>query len=86
MTQFGIFKSKKLPQGIKQGPAIYQHMQDSAFKGEYKPNGDPLCHVFFDYTHVGDNEIQEHIKSLTQLLKIARVYNIPYRLAKYEFC
>ena len=46
MTPFGIFKSKKLPQGIKQGPAIYQHMQDSAFKGEYKSNGDPLCHVF----------------------------------------
>ena len=43
MTPFGIFKSKKLPQGIKQGPAIYQHMQDSAFKGEYNSGCTSAC-------------------------------------------
>ena len=39
----GVNKSKKLPQGIKQGPAIYQHLQDDAFDPEYEPNVDKLC-------------------------------------------
>ena len=47
ITPFGTFKSKKLPMGVKQGPGIYQHMQDNAFCNEYKPNGDKLCSVFF---------------------------------------
>ena len=57
LTPFGVYKSKKLPMGVKQGPPIYQHMQDNAFQHEYKPNGDKLCNVFFDdtpvsYTHL----------------------------------
>ena len=33
ITPFGCYKSKKLPMGVKQGPGIYQHMQDTAFAG-----------------------------------------------------
>ena len=51
VTSFGVYKSKKLPQGIKQGPAIYQHLQDTAFDTEFKPTGEKLCNVFFDDTH-----------------------------------
>ena len=40
ITPFGVFKSKKLPEGVKQGPAIYQHMQDNAIGSEFKPSGD----------------------------------------------
>ena len=53
ITPFGTFKSKKLLMGVKQGPGIYQHMQGNAFCNEYKPNGDMLCSVFFDDTHMG---------------------------------
>ena len=42
ITPFGVYKAKKLPEGVKQGPAIYQHMQDSALGSEFKPNGDKL--------------------------------------------
>ena len=85
ITPFGIFKSKKLPMGVKQGPSIYQHMQDSAFCDEHKPNGDKLCQVFFDDTHMGDNSIEDHINTITQVLTVARRYNIQYRLTKCTF-
>ena len=85
ITPFGTFKSKKLPMGVKQGPSIYQHMQDSAFCDEHKPNGDKLCQVFFDDTHMGDNSVEDHINTITQVLTVARRYNIQYRLTKCTF-
>ena len=85
ITPFGTFKSKKLPMGVKQGPAIYQHMQDSAFCNESKPNGDKLCHVYFDDTHMCDNTIEEHFASIAHVLTVARKYNIQYRLTKCNF-
>ena len=44
ITPFGVYKSKKLPMGVKQGPAIYQHMQDSAFEAEFKPTWGETAH------------------------------------------
>ena len=85
ITPFGVFKSKKLPMGVKQGPGIYQHMQDNAFQCEYKESGEKLCNAFFDDTHIGDFELTEHIQSVTRVLTIARRYNIQYRLSKCEF-
>ena len=85
ITPFGIYKTKKLPMGVKQGPGIYQHMQDNAFGCEYKPNGEPLCRVFFDDTHAADNTVEEHFQTLEHVLTIARKYNIQYRLSKCTF-
>ena len=85
VTPFGVFKSKKLPMGVKQGPAIYQHMQDTAFSYEYKADGERLCSVFFDDTHIADHSLEQHIESVTRVLTVARKYNIQYRLAKCEF-
>ena len=85
LTPLGIFKSRKLPMGVKQGPPIYQHMQDNAFCNEYKPNGDKLCSVFFDDTHSSDDTVEEHIATLEHILTVARRYNIQYRLAKCTF-
>ena len=72
VTSFCVFKSKKLPQGIKQGLAIYQHLEDDAFDNEYKPNGDKLARVFFDDTHAGDNSPEEHVATLRRILTVAR--------------
>ena len=85
VTSFGVFKSKTLPQGIKQGPAIYQHLQDDAFENEYKPNGEKLARVFFDDTHAGDNTPEEHVATLRRMLTVARKYNIQYRREKCTF-
>ena len=85
ITPFGTYRSKKLPMGVKQGPGIYQHMQDHAFSCEHKPNGEPLCRVFFDDTHTADDTVEEHFKSLEHVLTVARRYNIQYRLKKCEF-
>ena len=82
ITPFGVFKSKKLPMGVKQGPPIYQHMQDNAFQHEFKPNGDKLCQVFFDDTHAADHDIESHIETLVHVLTVARHYGIQYRLTK----
>ena len=82
---FGVFKSKKLPQGIKQGPAIYQNLQDTAFDTEFNPNGEKLRNVFFDDTHMGDHNVEEHIATLARVLTVAREYNIQYRLVKCHF-
>ena len=38
---------EKLPMGVKQGPGIYQHMQDSTFEFEFKDDGTKLAEVFF---------------------------------------
>ena len=72
--------------GTKQGPAIYQHMQDHAFKDDFKPNGDKLCEVYFDDTHCADNTLEEHFVTLEHVLTNARKFNIQYRLTKREFC
>ena len=85
ITPFGVFRPKKLPQGVKQGPAIYQHMQDNAFQCQYKRNGEKLASVFFDDTHTGDYNVEEHYESLIQILSVARNYGIQYRLAKCHF-
>ena len=85
ITPFGVWKTKKLPMGVKQGPGIYQHMQDSAFQNHFKPDGDKLCNVFFDDTHVGDHTAAEHIVNLVQVLTIARQSGIQYRLEKCVF-
>ena len=85
ITPFGVFKSKRLQMGIKQGPGIYQHMQEDAFCGEYKPNGDKLCHVFFDDTHGRDNTPEEHISTIERVLTVARTFNIQYRFIKCIF-
>ena len=85
ITPFGCYKSKKLPMGVKQGPGIYQHMQDTAFAGEYKPSGEKLCNVFFDDTHIADNAIQEHVDNVCRVLTVARRMNIQYRFIKSEF-
>ena len=82
---FGAFKSKKLPIGVKQGPGIYQHMQDNALAAEYKPNGEKLSDVFFDDTHTADYTAEQHVESLTHVLKAVRKYDIQYRLTKCEF-
>ena len=60
-------------------------MQDNAFCNEYKPNGDKLCSVFFDDTHMGDHTIEEHIATLERVLTVARWFNIQYRLTKCTF-
>ena len=85
ITPFGTFKSKKMPMGIKQGPAIYQHLQDHAFCNEFKPCGDKLCDPFFDDTHAGDHTVDEHVETLTHILTVARKFNIQYRLTKCVF-
>ena len=85
VTSFGVFKSKKLSQGMKQGPAVYQHLQDTAFDTEYKPNGETLCNVVFDDTHTGDQTVEEHVATLARVPAVARKYNIQYRLSKCYF-
>ena len=85
ITPFGTFKSKKLPMGVKQGPGIYQHMQDNALGNEYKGNGEKLCSVFFDDTHMGDHTVEEHVETVVRVLTVARMYNIQYRLSKCSF-
>ena len=86
ITPFGVYRPKKLPMGIKQGPAIYQHMQNTAFECEYKPTGVRLCEIFFDDTYMGDATLEDHLMTLEHVLKVARKYNIQYRLAKCVFC
>lgn len=71
--------------GVKQGPPIYQHMQDNAFQHEFKPNGDKLCNVFFDDTHAADHVIEAHIETLGHTLTVARHFCIQYRLTKGLF-
>ena len=71
--------------GVKQGPGIYQHMQDTAFAGEYKASGEKLCNVFFDDTHIADNSIEEHVANVCRVLTVARKMNIQYRFIKSEF-
>ena len=85
ITPFGVFKTKRLPEGVKQGPSIYQHLQDTALGSEYKQSGEKLCDVFFDDIHIADMTIEEHVTSLIQVLTIARKYNIQYRLRKCTF-
>ena len=85
ITPFGVFKSKKLPEGVKQGPSIYQHVQENALGSEYKDNGEKLCDVFFDDTHIGDYTKEEHFQSLIRVLALARKANIQYRLTKCTF-
>ena len=85
VTSFGVYKSKKLPQGIKQGPAIYQHLQDTAFDIEFKPTGEKLCNVFFDDTHMGDHSVEEHTSTIVRVLTVARMFNIQYRFTKCDF-
>ena len=71
--------------GVKQGPPIYQHMQDNAYQHEFKPNGDKLCRVLFDDTHAADHDIESHIETLVHILTVARHYGIQYRLTKCLF-
>ena len=70
---------------MKQGPAIYQHLQDTAFENEYKSNGDKLCLVFFDDTWMGDDSIQGAFETLRHVLTVARRHGIQYRLVKCNF-
>jgi hypothetical protein len=82
---FGVYKAKKLPEVVEQGPSIYQLMQDNALGMEFQPNGEKLCNVFFDDTYVGDSTKEEHIQSLRQVVTAARKSNIQYRLAECIF-
>ena len=64
---------------------MYQHLQDTAFDTEFKPNGEKLCNVFFDDPHAGDYAVEEHTTSLALVPTAARKYNIQYRLSKCKF-
>ena len=85
ITPFGVYKTKRLPEGVKQGPSIYQHVQDSALGAEFKPSGEKLCSVFFDDTYIGDHTVEERYTSLERVLQLARKVNIQYRLVKCTF-
>ena len=86
ITHQGVFSVKGFPYGPKQGPPLYQHLQDDTVGQEYKPNGEKFADVFFDDTHVADDDFASHVASLRQLLQCARRNNIQYRLTKSEFC
>ena len=64
ITPFGVYKTKKLPEGVKQGPSLFQHFQATALGHEVKDDGHPLCDIFVDDTHVGDETKEKHFKSL----------------------
>ena len=85
ITPFGVYKTKKLPEGVKQGPSLFQHFQATALGHEVKADGHPLCDIFVDDTHVGDETKEKHFKSLERVLTVARNYNIQYRFKKCEF-
>jgi len=85
ITPFGVFKVKCFPYGPKQGPPLYQHLQDEIIGREYKDNGEKLADVFFDDTHIADDDSESHFSSLAQLLEAARKGNIQYRFTKCQF-
>ena len=85
ISPFGIHKVPKFPYGPKQGPPIYQHVQEDAVGHEYKANGEKLCDVFFDDTHAADDDDESHYATLEQLFTAARRKNIQYRLVKCRF-
>ena len=85
ITPAGVFKTKKLPFGPKQGPAIYQSVQERIFGSAFKPDGSPLVDIFVDDSHLGDDDDDAHFASLIQLLKLARQYGLQYRLSKCVF-
>ena len=85
ITHQGVFRVKCFPYGPKQGPPLYQHLQDSTVGQEYKASGEKLADVFFDDTHLGDDDFEQHVQSLCQLLQCARRHNIQYRLIKCFF-
>ena len=75
----------KMPFGPKQGPPIYQAVQDDIFGNERKPNGDKLAQIFVDDAYFGDMTLDEHIASVVQLLKQVRKHGVQYRLTKSPF-
>ena len=81
----GIFIPTRLQFGPKQGPAIYQQIQEETVGAEYKPNGEKLCDVFFDDTHASDHTLEEHIETLNQIFSAARKARIQYRFVKCSF-
>ena len=85
ITPAGVFKTKKLPFGPRQGPAIYQSVQERIFGSAFKTCGDPLVDIFVDDSHVGDADEESHFASLIQLLKLARQHGLQYRLSKCVF-
>lgn len=46
ITEFRVFNFKNRPDGCKQGPSIYQHMQDSVLGDAYKEHGEKMCGQF----------------------------------------
>lgn len=85
ITHVGVFATSKLTYGPKQGPAIYQSVQEDVLRDEYKPNGENLVEIFVDDTYVGDDTLEEHFASLIQLLRRARTAGIQYRMTKCNF-
>ena len=60
-------------------------MQDDCLGNEFKPDGEKLCNVFFDDTHIGDHFAEDHFANLIRVLTLARKSNIQYRLIKCLF-
>ena len=85
ITHQGVFKVKGPRYGPKQGPPLYQQVQDHAVGQECKLDGDKLADLFFDDTHVADDDAESYIASLCQLLQCARRNNIQHRLVKCYF-
>ena len=61
ICHLGVFAQMKMPFGPKQGPPIYQAVQDDIFGNERKPNGDKLAQIFVDDTYFGDMTLEDHI-------------------------
>lgn len=85
ITHCGAFKTKKLGYGPKQGPALYQAVQNDIFADEFKNSGEALADIFIDDTHIGDDTVPEHVASLCQLFRRARTSGVQYRFSKCVF-
>ena len=82
ICHLGVYAQQKVPFGPKQGPPLYQAIQDDIFGAERKPDGSKLAHIFVDDTYIGDGDLESHILSLKQLLERARKSGVQYRLTK----
>ena len=78
-TPFGLFKPKRLPQGIASSPALFQLEMDKIFNGLEKT----FCIV--DDLIIGGRTKKECLRRLRKVFERMRTYGIKLKISKCKF-
>lgn len=80
-TEEGHFQFRRMPFGLKNAPAAFQRMINTALSGLTPTQ----CLVYLDDVIVYSNSLQEHISRLKNIFERCRATNLKIQLDKSEF-